>query len=78
MLYRQRVLLGENFRWRHDGGLEAALDRQEHRQKRDDGFAAPDIALEEAVHRVRLTHIVENLRQYTLLRSGELKWELGT
>jgi hypothetical protein len=46
----KKVLDGENFRGRHQGGLTAVLDGDDRGLERDDRFSAADVALEEAVH----------------------------
>ena len=47
------VLLGEQLGRRHHDRLRARLDRAQHRPERDRGFAAADVADEDAVHLAR-------------------------
>lgn len=48
---RGKIMLhGENFRGRHERGLAAVFDGDDSGLESDDGFAAADVALEEAVH----------------------------
>ncbi len=44
------VLFGEDLGGGHEGGLAAAFDGEEDGGEGDEGFAAADVALEEAVH----------------------------
>ena len=55
------MLLGEDLGWRHERDLQPVLHRDERRQQRDDGFACPDVALQQPVHRVRPLQIVDDL-----------------
>ena len=48
------VLVGQDFGRRHQRGLVAAVDRLRRGQRRDHGLAAADVALQQALHRVRL------------------------
>ena len=59
----RRVVLGrKNFRWRHEGHLQAVLHRDERRQESDDRLPGANIALQQSVHRLRLLHVFHNLR----------------
>ncbi len=64
------VLHGENFRRRHEGGLVAVFDGDDGGLERDDGFAAADVALEEAIHGRGLFEVGGNFRKNALLRGG--------
>ncbi|KGS71199.1 hypothetical protein X979_6010 [Burkholderia pseudomallei MSHR7527] len=68
-----RVLLGEDFGGRHQRGLVAGVDRLRGRERRDDRLAAADVALQQALHRVRLREVVRDLRDDALLRGRERK-----
>src|SRR6266852_1499716 len=46
----KKMLDGENFRGRHEGGLRAVFDGDDRGLEGDDGFAAADVALEETIH----------------------------
>ena len=72
-----RVLLGQHLGRRHERRLVTALDRGEHRRDGDDGLARPDVALEQAVHRVRGGEIGVDLADHPLLRAGERVTEGG-
>jgi hypothetical protein len=65
------MLLGEDFGRRHQRRLVAGLDRVQHGQRRDDGLAAADIALQQALHRVRLREVGGNLAPGALLGGSE-------
>ncbi len=58
---RAVVLLGEHLGRREQRGLAAGVDDAEHGAQRDDGLAGADLALEQAVHRVRLREVVLDL-----------------
>jgi hypothetical protein len=51
------MLRCENFSGRHECGLVAIFDGDQHGLERHDGFAGADIALQEAAHGVRLAHV---------------------
>ena len=63
----QEVLLGKDFRRREEGGLVPVQGRREHRNRRDDGLAAPHVAFEQPAHGRREPKI----RQY-LVRGPRL------
>ncbi len=67
------MLHGENFGGRHESGLRAVFDSDYGGLQRDDGFAAADIALKEAVHRGRLFEVGGDFGENALLRSGGLE-----
>ena len=71
-----QVLLGQNFGRRHYCHLRSSLNRIECRQCRNNGFATAHIALQQAVHGIRLQHILLNFGQYFLLRAGQLKGQI--
>jgi hypothetical protein len=48
------VLFRENLGRRHEDGLMAIPGRSQHGYGRDNGFSRADVALEQAIHRVRL------------------------
>ena len=68
-----QMLLCQNFRGSHHGYLRPSLNRIEGSQSRDYGFATAHIALQQAVHRVGLQHVLFNFCQYFLLRRSQLK-----
>ena len=45
------MLLGEDFRGRHEGGLRPVPRREQEGQRGDDRLAAADVPLEEPGHR---------------------------
>src|SRR5690606_38857542 len=55
---RAVVLLGKDFRGRHERGLVARPDRGQHRSERHDRLARADVALEEPEHRLRSANVV--------------------
>ena len=55
------VLLGEDLGGRHDRDLAAVLDRLQRGERRDDGLAAADVALQQALHRMRLREVALDL-----------------
>ena len=65
------MLLGEELGRRHEGGLQAALGREQQADRRDDRLAAADVALQQAEHRLRALQVVDDLLHHPLLRSGE-------
>ena len=71
-----QVLLRQEFRGRHEGGLLAVGHRQQHGEQGDDGLAAANVALNEAVHRKGAAHVGKNLVQHAPLGSGELKRQM--
>ena len=68
---RRMVLAGEDFGRGEHRRLGAGLDRLQHRQQRDQGLARPDIALEQAQHRLVLGHVAADLADHALLRTGQ-------
>ena len=66
------VLLGEHLGRRHQRALVAALHGDEHRADRHEGLARADVALQQAVHRVRPGEVVLDLADRPPLRAGEL------
>ena len=67
------MLFGEDFGGRHDHGLTATLHRAQRSQCGHDGLSAPDIALQETVHRVGLAQFGLDFMPYALLRRGQRK-----
>ena len=70
------MLLREELRRRHEGRLLTVGHRQQHGEQGDDGLAAADVALNEAVHREGAAHVGKNLVQHALLGGGELKRQM--
>jgi len=73
---RPRMLLGEDLGRRHERGLVPVLDREERGAERDRRLAAPDVALEEPVHRLGLAHVEGDLLDGALLRRGQRPGQL--
>ena len=71
------VLLGENFRWRHERGLHAAARREKCRSRRDGGLAAAHVALHQPVHRRAGGEVVRDLPQHLLLCRRQAVGERG-
>ena len=65
------MLLGEDFGGRHQRRLVAGFDRMQHGQRGDHGLAAADVALQQALHRMRLAEVGGDLAPSTVLRNGE-------
>ena len=57
------MLLGQDLGRRHERHLQSVLHRDERREQRDDGLAGADVALQQAVHRLRALQIVDDLLQ---------------
>ena len=68
---RRVMLPGQQLGRRQQGGLRAALDRRQHREQGDHGFAAADVALQKPHHTVRPADIRRDLGQREPLRSGQ-------
>src|SRR6266478_2574389 len=71
----KKMLHGENFRGRHESGLRAVFDGDYGGLEGDDGFAAADVALEEAIHRGGLFEVGGDFRENAFLRGGGLEGE---
>jgi hypothetical protein len=65
------VLLGQQLRGRHDRRLISVLEREHRREERDDGLAAADVALQQAVHSAVAAHVGDDLTHRRRLRAGE-------
>ena len=71
---RGKIMLdGENFRGRHERGLGGVFDGDDGGLERDDGFAAADVALEQAVHRSGLFQVGGDFREDAFLRGGRFE-----
>src|SRR5437588_269402 len=70
-----RVLLGEDLSRRHHGGLVIGVRCGEAGDGGNDGLAAADIALQQALHRMRLHQISQHLVHRARLRAGQLEWQ---
>ena len=66
------MLARQNFGRRHQNALPARLDRDQQRHKGDQGFACPNIALQQTIHPQRQCHIGGYLGNRTGLRAGRL------
>ncbi len=71
------VLRGENFSGRHERGLVAVLDGDQHGLERNDGFAGADVALEQAAHGRGAAHVRGDFAESALLRGGGMEREHG-
>ena len=67
------MLFGKDFGRRHHGRLRAGFDGGQRGQGGDDGFAAADIALQQAVHRVGLCHVAADFGYDPFLGIGQGK-----
>ena len=59
--WSEEVLLGEDLRRRHERDLQTVLHGDERGEQRDDRLPGSDVALEQAVHRLRTLQIVDDL-----------------
>ena len=67
------MLFGKDFGRRHHGRLRAGFDGGQRGQGGDDGFAAADIALQQAVHGMGLRHIMADFGNNFFLGIGQSK-----
>ncbi len=67
------MLFGKDFSRRHYSHLRTGFDGGQRGQGGDNGFAATDIALQQAVHRVGLRHIAADFGNNFFLRIGQGK-----
>jgi hypothetical protein len=65
-----KMLAGQDFRGRHDGGLRPGLHRLEHGQHGDQRLAGADIALQQAQHAVGRGEVCLDLAQGLGLGGG--------
>ncbi len=72
---RKEMLDGEDFRGCHQCGLASIFDGDDRGLERDDGFAAADIALQEAIHGHGLFEVRGNFGKDALLGIGRLERE---
>ena len=72
-----KMLPGEQLGRRHQRRLRSRLDRACHREQRDHGLAAADIALEETQHALRTRQIGVDLGQGADLRAGQREGQRG-
>ena len=67
------MLFGKDFGRRHYSRLRAGFDGGQRGQGGDDGFAAADIALQQAVHGVGLRHVAAYFGHDSFLCIGQGK-----
>ncbi len=67
------MLLGEQLRRRHQRHLLAAADGTRGGQRRDHGFAAADVSLQQSQHGMRPDQIRVDLSTDALLGCGQLE-----
>ena len=65
------MLLGQNFRRRHQRRLQAVFRREVNSRRRDHRFAAAHVALHQPVHRPLRRHVAQNIVHRAGLRAGE-------
>ena len=70
------VLLGQHLGRRHERSLMTALHRGEQHAHRHDRLAATDVALQQAVHRMRSGQVGLDLGDRALLGSGEREGQM--
>ncbi len=68
---RLQMLAREDLGRRHQGGLAAGLDDRSRREKRDDGLAGADVALEQAEHALGLAEIGIDVGDRRALAPGQ-------
>ena len=71
------VLRRQNFRRSHERRLKSVLNDRVAQRRRHGCFTAADIALNEAVHRVRALHVADAVLHGTLLCAGHREGEQG-
>ncbi len=69
----EEVLLGQNLGRRHERDLQAIFHRDQRRQQRDDGLPCPDVALEQAIHRLRPLQVVHDFLERRALARRQLE-----
>ena len=67
------MLFGKDFGWSHYSHLRTGFDSRQSRQGSHNGFAAADIALQQAVHGVGLRHIAADFGNNFFLCIGQGK-----
>ena len=67
------MLLGEDFRRRHERDLQPVLHRDERGHQCHDRLAGTDVSLEQPVHRLDALHVADDLGNRLLLISGQLE-----
>ena len=70
---RPEVLCRKDFRGRKEGGLPPGVNYREHGAHRDDSLTRPDLALEQPLHRVRSSQLVQEHTPRFLLPRGQSK-----
>ena len=71
------MLLGEDLGGSHQGRLITRFDRMQHGQRGHHRLAAADVALQQALHRMRLIEVAGDFLPGTLLRPGQAKGQCG-
>ncbi len=72
-----QVLLGKDLRGRHHRRLATRIQRRQAGDGGDDGLAAADVALQQALHRMRLREVAQDLRHGAALRAREQERQLA-
>ena len=72
------VLLGEEFRRRHQGHLKAGLDRLAGRGRGHHGLAGADVALHQAQHRRARREVGGDFAEHAFLGAGQRERQAGT
>ena len=71
------MLLGKNLGGRHHGDLPIGGNGAQGGERGHDGLAAADIALQQALHRVRTREVFADLGEHPLLCQSERKGQVG-
>src|SRR5690606_19694281 len=71
-----KMLLCENFRWRHKSTLRIVAHHQQHTNKSDNRLATPHITLEQTVHLLTRLQVCINFPDHLFLRPCELEGQV--
>ena len=69
------MLFSKDLGWRQQRHLTIVLNGEQRRHQSDDRLAAPDIPLQQPIHRLRAEKIIADFAQDPPLRCGELVGE---
>ena len=69
----EKMLRGKDLGGRHQRGLVAVFDGDEHGLQGDDGFARAHIALQQAAHGTGLAHVGDDFAEGAFLRRGGME-----
>ena len=75
--YIQVMLLRQDFGWNHECGLVPGPAGERHRLEGHDGLATADVTLDQPVHGMAGSHILNDFKQDPPLRRRHVKREQG-